>query len=52
MKLHREKANKGYKTITKMSKIAKEDPHTLVIAVDLQRALKPQNHRLVRRFTK
>ena len=27
LKLHREEANEGYKTITKMSKIAKEDPH-------------------------
>ena len=39
LKLHREEANEGYKTITKMSKIVKEDPHKLVIAVDLQQAL-------------
>ena len=39
LKLHREEANEGYKTITKMSKIVKEDPHKLVIVVDLQQAL-------------
>ena len=39
LKLHREEVNEGYKTITKMSKIVKEDPHKLVIAVDLQQAL-------------
>ena len=39
LKLHREEANEGYKTITKMSKIVREDPHKLVIAVDLQQAL-------------
>ena len=39
LKLHRGEANEGYKTITKMSKIVKEDPHKLVIAVDLQQAL-------------
>ena len=39
LKLHREEANEGYKTITKMTKIVKEDPHKLVIAVDLQQAL-------------
>ena len=39
LKLHRKEANEGYKTIIKMSKIVKEDPHKLVIAVDLQQAL-------------